>query len=274
LRDWNSRRDRGEIGFATQVSIDAAKDEELLELCAEAGLTHVFIGIETPNEDSLRETKKHQNLRINLANQVQRFLDHGIAVTAGMIVGFDSDGPDIFDRQYEFAMSMPIPIFSLGALVAPAATPLHERMAGEGRLVSGGSEVAAAPWNTNIVPRQMTGEQLLEGIQGLCNKLYQPSAFGERVLRFMAALGGRGGPRRAKAKRDPGGDLRTVDHDSLALLSKLERFGPQEREMWSRITRELYKKPELRGFVMGSLLQYMQIRYMYEQGRFWESHPV
>lgn len=274
LRDWNSRRDRGEIGFATQVSIDAAKDEELLELCAEAGLTHVFIGIETPNEDSLRETKKHQNLRINLADQVQRFLDHGIAVTAGMIVGFDSDGPDIFDRQYEFAMSTPIPIFSLGALVAPAATPLHERMAGEGRLVSGGSEVAAAPWNTNIVPRQMTGEQLLEGIQGLCNKLYQPSAFGERVLRFMAALGGRGGPRRAKAKRDPGGDLRTVDHDSLALLSKLERFGPQEREMWSRITRELYKKPELLGFVMGSLLQYMQIRYMYEQGRFWESHPA
>ena len=255
----------------------AAKDEELLELCAEAGLTHVFIGIETPNEDSLRETKKHQNLRINLADQVQRFLDHGIAVTAGMIVGFDSDGPDIFDRQYEFAMSTPIPIFSLGALVAPAATPLHERMAGEGRLVSGGSEVAAAPWNTNIVPRQMTREQLLEGIQGLCNKLYQPSAFGERVLRFMAALGGRGGPRRAKAKRDPGGDLRdlrTVDHDSLALLSKLERFGPQERDMWSRITQELYKKPELLGFVMGSLLQYMQIRYMYEQGRFWESHPA
>jgi len=44
--------------------------------------------------------------------------------------------------------------------------------------------------------------------------------------------------------------------------------------MWSRITRELYKKPELLGFVMGSLLQYMQIRYMYEQGRFWESHPA
>ncbi|MGH8538712.1 MAG: DUF4070 domain-containing protein [Gammaproteobacteria bacterium] len=141
-------------------------------------------------------------------------------------------------------------------------------------LVSGASEVAAAPWDTNIVPRQMTREQLLEGIQRLCNKLYQPAAFGERVLRFMAALGRHGGPRRAKAKRDPGGDLRAVDHDSLALLSKLERFGPQEREMRSRITRELYKKPELLGFVKGSLLQYMQIRYMYEQGRFWESHPA
>jgi len=81
LRDWNAQQERGEVGFTTQVSIDAAKDEELLKLCAEAGLTHVFIGIETPNEDSLRETKKHQNLRINLADQVQRFLDHGIAVT-------------------------------------------------------------------------------------------------------------------------------------------------------------------------------------------------
>ncbi len=274
LRDWNAQQEKGAVGFTTQVSIDAAKDEELLELCAEAGLTHVFIGIETPNEDALRETKKRQNLRINLADQVQRFLDHGIAVSGGMIVGFDADGPDIFERQYQFAMSTPIPIFSLGALVAPAATPLHERMAKENRLVSKGSEVAAAPWNTNIIPRQMTRQQLLEGIQWLCNRLYQPSAFGERVLRFMDSLGRRRARRHSKGQRDPIGDLRPVDHDSLALVLKFERSGPPEKELWSKITRELYKKPELLGFVKGTLLQYMQIRYMYEQGHFWESRPA
>ena len=91
----------------------------------------------------------------------------------------------------------------------------------------------------------------------------------------MGALGSaRKVYRRAKAKRDPGGDLCTVDHDSLALLSKLERFGPQEQEMCSRIRRELYERPELLGCVMGSLLQYMQVRYMYEQGRLWRSHPA
>jgi radical SAM superfamily enzyme YgiQ (UPF0313 family) len=253
LRDWNLRQEKEKVRFATQASIDAARDDELLQMCAEAGLTNVFIGIETPNEDSLRETKKRQNVGINLIDQVQRFLDHGISVTGGMIVGFDSDGPDIFERQYQFAMSTPIPIFSLGALVAPAATPLYERMAKEGRLVSEGLEVAAMPWSTNIVPRQMTREQLLDGVQWLCNKLYHPSAFGERVLRFIDRLGKRRDPQHAEGRRYLR-DFRAVDLDGLDLLSNF------------------LKKPEAGEFVAVMLLQYMQIRYMYEQGQFWESH--
>ncbi len=114
LRDWNRRQSQGPVRFITQVSIDAARDDDMLRMCAEAGLSTVFIGIETPNEESLRETKKRQNLKIDLLDQAQCFLDHGIGVTAGMIVGFDADGPDIFDRQYEFAMSSPIPIFPSG----------------------------------------------------------------------------------------------------------------------------------------------------------------
>ncbi len=271
LRDWNVRQDWGKVRFFTQVSIDAAKDGELLQMCAEAGLTQVFIGIETPNEDSLRETKKRQNLRINLLDQVQRFLDYGISVAGGMIVCFDSDGPDIFERQYQFAMSAPIPIFSLGALVAPAATPLHERMAREGRLVSDGSEVAAMPWSTNIVPRQMTREQLLGGIQRLCNKLYQASAFGERVLRFIDRLGKRLDPRYAEGIWLPG-SLHTVESDTLGLLSNLIQLGPDEAQMWSRIRKAISKKPESLEFVLPMLVEYAQIRYMYEKGQFWDSH--
>jgi hypothetical protein len=263
LRDWNVRQGWGKVRFVTQVSIDAAKDGELLQMCAEAGLTQVFIGIETPNEDSLRETKKRQNLRINLLDQVQRFLDYGISVAGGMIVGFDSDGPDIFERQYQFAMSAPIPIFSLGALVAPAATPLHERMGREGRLVSDGSEVAAMPWSTNIVPRQMTREQLLGGIQRLCNKLYQASAFGERVLRFIDRLGKRLDPRYAEGIWLPGSS-HTVESDTLGLLSNLIQLGPEEAQMWSRIRKAISKKPESLEFVLPMLVEYAQIRYIYE----------
>jgi len=273
LRDWNLRQEQEKVRFVTQASIDAAKDEELLQMCAEAGLTNIFIGIETPNEDSLRETKKRQNLKINLVDQVQCFVEQGISVTGGMIVGFDSDGPDIFERQYEFAMSTSIPIFSLGALVAPAATPLHERMAKEGRLVSEGSEVAAMPWSTNIIPRQLTHEQLLDGIKWLCNKLYHPSAFGKRVVRFIDKLGKRRDPQHADGRRySRNRNFRPVDLAGLDLLSKLERFGPHEREMCSRISKQVLKKPEAGEFVAVMLLQYMQIRYMYEQGQFRESY--
>src|SRR5215813_15139027 len=186
LRDWNNRQAEGQVQFSTQVSIDAAKDDELLQMCNDAGLTSVFIGIETPNEDSLYETKKRQNTKVDLIQQVQRFFDHGISVTGGMIVGFDADGLDIFRRQYEFAMASAIPIFSLGALVAPEATPLHNRMKKLGRLEEEGSETPGTPWSTNIIPNHMTRDQLLAGIQWLYNNLYHPDALTERVSSFVA----------------------------------------------------------------------------------------
>ena len=269
LQYWNRRQEKGRVSFTTQLSIDAAKDEELLQMCADAGLTHVFIGIETPNEDSLRETRKRQNLGISLSQQVQRFLDKGIAVTGGMIVGFDSDGPDIFERQYEFAMSMPIPIFSLGALVAPAATPLHDRMAKEGRLFDDGAEVAAMPWSTNIVPRQMTRQRLLDGTRWLCNKLYDPQAFAERCLHFIEKLGELRHGRPAQERTHPG-ELRGVDLDSLEVLASVPQLGPQEKVMWSRITRAAAGQRDKQEHVVGSLLRYMQIRHMYDLGQLWE----
>jgi radical SAM superfamily enzyme YgiQ (UPF0313 family) len=120
LRDWNARQTAGHVTFMTQVSLDVAADDDLLRRCAAAGLTHFFIGIETPNADSLREARKPQNLKRDMVGDVEHVLSHGISVSGGLIAGFDSDGPDIFDRQYDFAMRLPVPVYSVGALVAPA----------------------------------------------------------------------------------------------------------------------------------------------------------
>lgn len=273
LGEWNRRQTDGPMAFGTQVSIDAARDDEMLELCSQAGMSWVFIGIETPNEESLKETKKRQNVGVDLPGQIQRFLDHGISVTGGMIVGFDADGADIFERQYEFGMSVPIPIFSLGALVAPAATPLHERMEKTGRLVEGGSEVAAAPWDTNIVPARMTREELFEGLQRLCNHLYSPASFGERVVHMIESLGPMHGPLEAhgaEARRD----RRPVGRDGFNLIRRLIRLGPEERKMWARIEKALARRPETSLWVMDSLARYAQVRAMYEEGSFWEPELV
>ncbi len=140
IRDWNRTRRKGHVSLSTQVSIDAARDDELLTLCAQAGLRQVFIGIETPNEESLRETKTRQNLHMDLEKAVGKFLDHGIAVTCGIVIGFDSDGPGIFETQRDFIERLPIPILSIGALVAPSQTPLHARLRREGRLVESGAQ--------------------------------------------------------------------------------------------------------------------------------------
>jgi radical SAM superfamily enzyme YgiQ (UPF0313 family) len=271
LRDWNRRQENGKVAFLTQLSVDAARDDDLLTLCAEAGLITVFIGIETPNPASLKEAKKRQNLHLDLVEQVHSFLDHGIQVVGGMIVGFDSDGPDIFRQQYDFAMASGIPIFSLGALVAPAATPLHARMKREGRLKEGGSEVAAVPWTTNIVHPTMGEEQLIGGLRWLANNLYSPESMGERLIRFIEKLGKRRDPKRGEPMRP--GNVRSVDHDSMAVLAQVRDLGPAENTMWLRVMRAAAKKPDATAFVLAALVQYMQIRYMYDLGRFWDAQP-
>jgi len=261
------RRDHP-MSFVSQVSIDAARDPELLDMCADAGLTQVFVGIETPNPESLREAKKRQNLRFDLSEDVHAFVQHGIAVIGGMIVGFDSDGPDVFERQYAFAMSTPIPIFSLGALVAPEATPLYARIAREGRLVANEPAAQAVPWSSNIQPKNMTPAQLSTGLRQLCRALYAPAAFGERMLRFIDQYG-RARPDMAATPVDPD-SMRAIDAHAVQLAHGVRRMGDDERQMWHRIWAAVSRRPATAGLVTRMLFQYAQIRYMFRQGSYWE----
>jgi radical SAM superfamily enzyme YgiQ (UPF0313 family) len=267
LSAWNRGRSEGPVRFITQVSIDASRDEELLAMCAEAGLRQVFIGIETPNAESLRESKKRQNLMGNLSEQVASFVAHGITVYGGMIVGFDHDGPDIFARQYEFAMSMPVPIFTIGALVAPAATPLHDRLLRAGRLVEG-PEVAAMPWSTNVVPAKMSRETLLEGLSWLCSELYAPAHFSERIDRLLDGL---------RNRLPTEGHLsRSSEHvglyqDLKMLVTQLPGMGDAESALLQHVLSRLGQQPEARYYVFPHLIQYMQIRHMFQHGGIWQA---
>lgn len=261
LRDWNNRQERGRVKFLTQVSIDVADDDEMLRMCVEAGLTMVFIGIETPNLDSHREMKKRQNLRGNLLDKVNHVISFGIEINGGMIVGFDSDGPDIFDRQFEFAMSTGIPIYTLTALNAPAATPLHDRMRRDGRLIDE-AYVIGSPFVTNIIPKRITSEELSRGIQWLGNQLYAPAAFGERVLRFV--------DQHPHTKETRWARPRPVDLKLLKVARQIPQLGVEEEKMWARITKAVAERPETANAVMSILFRYMQIRFIYEHGDFWD----
>ena len=268
LREWNNRQPEGRLTFSTQLSIDIAREDDILQLCAEAGINYVFIGIETPNQESLKETKKRQNVGVNVLERIQRFLDHGMAVIGGMIVGFDSDGLDIFERQYEFAMTTPIPIFTLGALIAPAATPLYDRMERENRLVNKSHNLNGAtanPWMTNIIPQQMSQEELLMGMRWLGNQLYHPAAFGKRILQFIE-----------RCQPLPDLQLRTtrrkVEVEMMSVIQNVSRLGPEENQMFVDVIKASMQKPALQRIIMHMIFQYRQIRYMYQQGQFWEPH--
>jgi Radical SAM superfamily/Domain of unknown function (DUF4070) len=269
IAQW--RGDRG-VSFVTQVSIDAARDEELLDLCAAAGLNSVFIGVETPNEDSLREAKKRQNVRVDLVQEVQRFIDRGIAVSGGIIVGFDADGRDIFERQRRFLMSTAVPLFSVGSLVAPEATPLYERIVREGRLVHGGSDVESA-WDSNIEPRQMSAAELREGVRWLCNEIYAPTAFGERVMRFVRTFGQTAGTTRRQAPIGQAPAARPIELHIRRIAKDAARRLDEESEIWSFVRYEVARRPATIPYVVSMLCRYAQFRYMFERQGFWDGTP-
>ncbi len=122
--------------FFTEASIDLADEPELMRLMVEANIVNVFVGIESPNEASLRETKKFQNVRSggSLVEKVRRIQDAGMEVMCGMILGFDHDDETIFDAQVKFISEARVINVMLGMLSAIPKTPLYDRMVKEGRL--------------------------------------------------------------------------------------------------------------------------------------------
>ena len=181
LIEW--RKDKLGITFQTEASINMADDEELLRLMAAAGFTVVFIGIETPDESSLAECSKKQNLKRDLVADVKRIQRAGMQVQAGFIVGFDSDTPSIFQRQIDFIQKSGIVTAMVGLLQAPPGTGLYERLKSEGRLneQSSGDNVDGT---TNIIPH-MSLETLREGYQHILRHIYAPRQYYQRVKTFL-----------------------------------------------------------------------------------------
>jgi radical SAM superfamily enzyme YgiQ (UPF0313 family) len=176
-----------QVDFNTEVSIDVALDDELLGLLREANFTTLFIGIESPRVESLKETRKHQNLREDLVKSVRKVQSYGIQVQAGMIVGFDHDDLSIFEEQLQFVEEARIPVSMTGMLQAVPRTPLHARMKQEGRLAAefAGDQFAFS----NIVPKQMTRVELFRGYRQLLERLYSFRSYRKRTLSFLLNRG-------------------------------------------------------------------------------------
>lgn len=169
------------LRLTTEASIDLANDEELLDLLYRANFRSVFIGIETPRMASLAETKKFQNVRGDpLEAKIARIQAAGIDINAGFIVGFDSDDGGIFEDQFRFIQDNGIALAMVGMLQAIPRTPLYERLEREGRLVPEDPSL-------NIVPKQMTRDELRQGYWNLLTRLYTPQAFLERSARVSAS---------------------------------------------------------------------------------------
>jgi radical SAM superfamily enzyme YgiQ (UPF0313 family) len=181
LAEW--RRDKTGVPFNTEASINLADDDELIRLMTAAGFDEVFIGIETPADDSLAECSKKQNLHRDLVADVKKLQRAGLQVQGGFIVGFDSDTPSIFRQQIDFIQRSGIVTAMVGILQAPPGTKLYERLMREGRVTgpASGDNVDGA---TNIIPT-MSLDALKIGYRSVLDHLYAPEHYYARVKTFL-----------------------------------------------------------------------------------------
>ena len=177
------RQDKPGLPFHTEASVNLADDPALMALMVEAGFDAVFVGIESPDQDSLAECKKVQNHNRNLLESVRAIQRAGLQVQGGFIVGFDHDTPAIFSRQIEFIQKSGIVTAMVGILVAPPGTRLWERLKSEGRL-AGPMTGDNLDGTTNIIPR-MDLASLHRGYRRVMSHIYSPKNYYRRVRTFL-----------------------------------------------------------------------------------------
>ncbi len=182
LIEW-SKEKKYPFTFITEVSINLADDEELMKLMVEAGFNSIFVGIETPNNDSLNECGKSQNLRRDLVQSVKKLQRAGFIVSGGFIVGFDSDTEKVFDEQINFIQRSGITNAMVGLLNAPTGTKLYQRMKTEGRLLDmfSGNNMDAS---INFIPK-MNYQTLIRGYSFLLHTIYSQKEYFKRITEFL-----------------------------------------------------------------------------------------
>jgi radical SAM superfamily enzyme YgiQ (UPF0313 family) len=234
LIEW--RRDKVGMAFSTEVSINLVDDSELMSMMVEAGFGSVFVGIETPEEASLAECGKKQNLKRDLVEDVRRIQRAGMEVQGGFIIGFDHDTPSTFQRLTEFIQKSGIVTAMVGLLQAPHGTRLYERLKKAGRLLETmtGNNVDGT---TNIIPL-MDPQILRSGYRKALQHLYSPEAYYQRVKTFLREYR----PPRVRVPLS----FAFVTEQVMALLRSILRLGILGRERiqyWKLFVWTLVRRP-------------------------------
>src|SRR5690349_19404765 len=174
--------------FGTEASINLAGDAELLRLFRAANFAWVFVGIESADTDSLKEARKGQNLQQDTLTAVREIYASGIDVLAGFIVGFDNDTLATFDAQHRLIVDSGIAAAMVGLLTALPRTPLHERLAREGRLIAAADDTNNTRLGTNVMPKRMSYDEMIDGYRALYQRLTSDRGIADRVRNKMRYL--------------------------------------------------------------------------------------
>jgi radical SAM superfamily enzyme YgiQ (UPF0313 family) len=257
LAVWLQERDYP-FEFSTEASINLSDDDELLKLMRDANFFAVFVGIESPDPKTLVHTKKKQNTRRNLAESVHRIYRAGMFVTAGFIVGFDSEEVSVADAMVDFIEEAAIPVCMVGLLYALPNTQLTRRLAVAGRLHSEHDvatpetgDQCTATTNFDTL-RPLT--EVLHDYRRILERVYDPVAFADRLERLSSMLdrSGRANVAHPADKRHKVGSIEMVHR----IISHL----PEAREVfWRTFVKCQKSNPAAIPYIMTLMAFYLHL---------------
>lgn len=245
------------FSFTTEVSIDLADDNELMQLMAEAGFNTVFVGIESPNEESLTECNKMQNKNRDLVDSVKKIQHYGMQVMGGFIVGFDSDPASIFRSQINFIQKSGIVTAMVGLLIAPPGTKLYQRLKKENRILPGGSG-DNTDCSMNFIPK-MDYQALINGYRHILATIYSPKQYCERIKVFLREYKPQS---KSKGKLSP--------YHIRALVKSMWVLGVREkgrRYYWNLLLSTLLRHPRSFSLAVTFAIQGFHFRKIFEKFR-------
>jgi radical SAM superfamily enzyme YgiQ (UPF0313 family) len=256
LASWNEGNDEG-TDFIMQSSVDIAQDTSLLEQLVRAGVKTLFVGIESIDPESLKETGKRPNLDRDLASDLRAMARQGLWVYPGLIIGFDHDTTSSFDRTFEFVQSSSSLMPMILPLMAAPGTKLEARLKAEGRWRGRAAEYALSDsLSTNITPSGMAYDELLQGYLALLKRVYAPESFLER-LSLLESLWS-GGVQSSIISTPP--------KDLLGLISEtfsaLARFGPGYRRAVKESFRVAMRHPAHSHNIYLSLMFWRHVLFL------------
>lgn len=233
--------------FITEASVNLAEDDELLELMTEAGFYAVFLGIETPDQDSLQITGKVQNTRAPLVDACRRINDAGLLIYAGFILGFDGERSGAGDRIQTFVEQTNIPQPMLGLLQALPNTALWTRLKQEGRLLAeSGHPTGDQNSLMNFVPTRPISELAKDYVEGFW-QLYEPQRYLRRCLQQCLQI--RSGKTRRQTMQFP------LNKGLPLMMQLIWHQGIRRPEIRGQFWRQLWtilrKKPQMLNLYLG-----------------------
>jgi len=244
--------------FTTEASINLADDPELLTLLNCANFVGVFVGIESPDPATLIAMRKKQNTRRSIAQSIHKLYAAGLFVTAGFIVGFDSETRSMADAMVELIEDASIPICMVGLLYALPNTQLTRRLETQGRLhphperpdPTSADQCTMGLNFTTLRPRH----EILADYMRVLERIYDPMAFTGRLRRLSTMLDN------SNRKRQTRAGYARHGFSSLEMIGRIIKSLPEPRDLFrSTLTECFSTNPDSIRWIVALMALYLHV---------------